>query len=217
MQLFALIITTILPGRQLERCNWISPAGGSIEAVCQREARRLGLEEMDVYLWDQTVPTGLPMGTKDSGVLVLSSGLVELLDDEALRAAILHELAHVRLGHSRTLTRLLGVIVGVIAAIGLHRQSSRRRRVLTQAMISGVGTLAILAVMRRMELEADAATIAYTRDAESLARALLIVRSGDPTASVSEYEPSPRSPLAGLLTIYPSPERRFPELFGESR
>lgn len=122
-------------------------------------------------------------------MIVLNSGLVDLMDEEEIRFIIGHELGHVLSGHAvyRTLLARLLVLTGVLSAVPL----------------GGLGFRVIVAALfewvRKSELSADRAGLLATQDPAVAFRTHMKLASGghledlDPTsffAQGQEYDES---------------------------
>jgi hypothetical protein len=123
----------------------------------------------------------------DKAFVVVTSGMVDLLDEEELRFVLGHEMGHVLSGHAvyQTMLQRLIRLSGVLAAIP----------------IGGLGIRAITAALmewsRKAELSADRAGLLATQDAAVAFRVLMKLASGghladlDPTsffAQGTEYD-----------------------------
>ncbi|HWM00197.1 MAG TPA: M48 family metallopeptidase [Nocardioidaceae bacterium] len=142
----------------------------------------------ELYVESHPVPTAITIGM-DKPIIVVSSGLVGLLDEEEMRFALAHEMGHVGSGHAvyQTLLQRLLQLSGVLTAIPL----------------GGLGVRAILAGLmewsRKSELSADRAGLLATQDPSVAFRVHMKLASGgrleslDPTsffAQGTEYAES---------------------------
>lgn len=140
----------------------------------------------ELYVSQSPQPQGLAIGM-DKPIIVLTSGLVELLDEEELRFVIGHELGHVLSGHAvyQTLLQRLLQLSTVLVAIPL----------------GGLGVRVIMAALmewsRKAELSADRAGLLATQDPAAALRVHMKLAGGgdlsnlDPTsflAQGAEYE-----------------------------
>lgn len=204
-----------LPGRKLASHPSVEAAPTALQQRAEQMADALGIDTVDLLVWDHDVPNALPFGDRSGGTLVLTTGLVDLLDEAELDAAMMHELGHVRHGHGR---RFGTVLVAVLAIVGVcaHRARGRGGRAwLSTVLVAGVCTLLSLAVIRRYELEADRAACRRLEDPEALARAIVAVRAGSGDVDLAAYDPPRASRVERLFLVYPHPADRFPQLFGE--
>jgi hypothetical protein len=142
----------------------------------------------ELYVASNPVPTSITIGL-DRPLIVVSSGLVSLLDEEEMRFALGHEMGHVVSGHAvyQTLLQRLIRLSGVLTAIPL----------------GGLGVRLILAAMmewsRKSELSADRAGLLATQEPSVAFRVHMKLASGghlenlDPTsffAQGAEYDDS---------------------------
>ncbi|MGH3986743.1 MAG: M48 family metallopeptidase [Actinomycetes bacterium] len=142
----------------------------------------------ELYVPSNPVPTAITIGM-DKPLIVVSSGMVDLLDEEEMRFALGHEMGHVGSGHAvyQTLLQRLIQLSGVLTAIPL----------------GGLGVRAILAGLmewsRKSELSADRAGLLATQDPAVAFRVHMKLASGghlenlDPTsffAQGTEYDAS---------------------------
>jgi Zn-dependent protease with chaperone function len=121
----------------------------------------------ELYVVANPLPNAITIGM-DKPVIVLNSGLVDLLDDEEIRFVLGHELGHALSGHAvyRSILERLLVLSGVLAAVPL----------------GGLGVRAILAALmewsRKAELSADRAGLLATQDPATAFRTHMKMASG---------------------------------------
>lgn len=207
-----------LPGQRIDSLPDFEPAPENLQARADGIATSLGIAELDLLVWEQPLADALVFGDRSRGILVLTTGLVELLDEDALDAAMAHELGHVRHGHVRRFGAAVLGIAGVLLALargtGPGRTALGRGLVTTTAAV--FGTLLLLALVRRYERAADEVAVEHLDDPAELARALLVVRTGDPDADPRTYEPAETSVVERLLTPYPPSDERLPGVLDPS-
>jgi Zn-dependent protease with chaperone function len=121
----------------------------------------------ELFVITNPVPNAMTIGI-NKPIIVLNSGIVELLDEEELRFLIAHELGHAVSGHAvyQTLLQRLLQLSGVLYAIPL----------------GGLGVRAIMAALmewaRKAELSADRAGLLATQDPAVAFRVHMKLASG---------------------------------------
>ncbi|MFJ3788207.1 M48 family metallopeptidase [Kitasatospora sp. NPDC090091] len=135
----------------------------------------LDLEKVpDLYVSQDPTVNAYCIGI-DSPIIVLTSGLIELLDEEELRSVIGHEVGHAMSGHAvyRTMLMILTNIAARIAWVPL-------------------GNLAIMAIVtalnewfRKAELSSDRAGLLAGQDLQASMRALMKLAGGHNTAEMN--------------------------------
>ncbi|MER8186346.1 M48 family metallopeptidase [Kitasatospora sp. NPDC094015] len=138
-------------------------------------AYALDLEQVpDLYVTQDPAVNAMCIGM-DTPIIVVTSGLVELLDEEELRAVIGHEVGHAMSGHAvyRTMLLILTNIAARIAWIPL-------------------GNLAITAVItalkewfRKAELSCDRAGLLAGQDLQASMRGLMKLAGGHNLAEMN--------------------------------
>ena len=158
-----------------------------LHALLADVSRILDAPEMpEVFVSANPVPNALTVGM-NKPFIVISSGLVDLLDDEEMRFVLAHELGHSMSGHAvyQTLLQRLIQLSGVLNTIPM----------------GGLGVRAIMAALmewsRKAELSADRAGLLATQDPPTAFRVHMQLASGghlenlDPTsffAQGQEYD-----------------------------
>ncbi|MER5972356.1 M48 family metallopeptidase [Streptomyces sp. NPDC002055] len=129
----------------------------------------LDLEKVPpMYVTQDPQPTAMCIGL-DEPVIVVSTGLVELLDEEEMRAVIGHEVGHALSGHAvyRTILLFLTTIAVKVAWIPL----------------GNVAVMALVAALRewfrKSELSADRAGLLVGQDLQASMRGLMKIAGGN--------------------------------------
>ncbi|MDH6125178.1 M48 family metallopeptidase [Kitasatospora sp. GP82] len=146
-----------------------------LHAMVQDAARVLDLERVpELYVTQDPAVNAMCIGM-DTPIIVVTSGLVELLDEEELRAVIGHEVGHAMSGHAvyRTMLLVLTNIATRVAWIPL-------------------GNLAITAVItalkewfRKAELSCDRAGLLAGQDLQASMRGLMKLAGGHNLAEMN--------------------------------
>ncbi len=128
----------------------------------------LDVDELpEMFVFGNPAPNAITIGM-NKPIIVLSSGLLDLLDDEEMRFVIAHELGHAVSGHAvyQTLLQRLIQLSGVLYAVPL----------------GGLGVRAIMAALmewsRKSELSADRAGLLATQDPATAFRVHMKLASG---------------------------------------
>ncbi|MFC4035471.1 M48 family metallopeptidase [Streptomyces polygonati] len=142
---------------------------GHLNAMLRDACYILDLEKSPLlYVSQNPVPNAMCIGM-DEPIIVLTTGLVELLDEEEMRAVIGHEVGHALSGHSvyRTILLFLTSLALRVAWIPL-------------------GNLAVLALVtalrewfRKSELSADRAGLLVGQDVRASMRGLMKLAGGN--------------------------------------
>jgi Zn-dependent protease with chaperone function len=181
----------------------------------------LDLEEPEMYVTLDPVPNAFTYG-HTRPFIVLTSGLVELLDDEERFYVIAHELGHIKADHVlyTVLARNIAAIMALVGQVTLGIGS-----ILGQGLV-----IALNDWFRKAELTADRAGLLCVQDIEPCMRVFMKLAGGSRRLAeemdynefvrqIREYEDADRSNLNRaykvLLTLYrthPFPILRAREL-----
>lgn len=171
--------------------------------VSEAVAIGAGVPAPRMFVIDDPSPNAFATGRDPSkAAIAVTTGLLDLLDREALEGVVAHEMAHVRNYDIRFLSFLAATVGAIVVLRDLVLRWMRfgRRRsvgggrgqafalvaVLVLVVLAPImATLLHFAVSRRREYLADATATYITRNPEGLARALEALRDyrGEPLAS----------------------------------
>jgi Zn-dependent protease with chaperone function len=183
----------------------------------------LGIEEPELYVQVDPVPNAFTFG-HTRPFIVLSSGLVDMLDDEERFFVIAHELGHIKCGHV-LYTMLARNIAAVVSLIG--------QATLGLGSLLGQGlVLALYDWYRKSELSADRAGLLCVQDINPAIRTFMKFAGGasrlyaemdqnEFVRQIREYQDADRSHLnrayKAIITAFrthPFPILRAHELDG---
>ena len=136
--------------------------------LMRESAAVLDMAEPELYLWQNPYPNAFAIGMSRY-TIVMTSGLVDLLEPDEVRAVIAHELGHIKSGHMlyRTIAIFLSLI-GLIAARNLPFVN-----LITEALV-----YAFYDWSRKSELTADRAGLLVAQDPQVSIRVLLKLAGG---------------------------------------
>jgi heat shock protein HtpX len=193
-----------------------------------------------LYFVARPEPEAFTVASGDAAAIVVSRGVLDVLDRHELAGVLAHEVSHVKARDSRLLAlmhamrQLTGsvVLVGVMAVLfsllGLFPPVSPLVPLLL--VLPGMSMAATLAVSRTREFDADLGAAALLGDPEPLARALhklerihsgLLGTLGIPAESIVppslRTHPPTRERVQRLMALLPSRRRRAPWPAGPAR
>ena len=126
-----------------------------LDSIIRKCGIMLGLKVLpESFIISSDIPQAFTFGTDEEPMLVISSSMLEIMDEEELEAVIAHELGHVKSGHLvyHTLAELL--VQGASFSFSLMGLN----------MITEPIRLLLLAWHRDSEISADRASILVTND-----------------------------------------------------
>lgn len=195
-------------------------------------AHRAGITCPEVAVFEGT-PNAFATGAfRHSALVAVSTGLLELMNREQVRAVLAHEVAHVANGDMQTMGLLQGVmntfvmflsrVVGMVIDRGVLRNESSRPGVGYIASVFALdlvfGLLASFVVMafsRHREFRADhgaAVLLGSARPMQSALRTLLTAPTHELPRQVSALGITNRAGLTRLLSSHPALEDRIAAL-----
>lgn len=169
-------------------------------------AYRAGMPMPKVYIIENPTPNAFATGrSPEKGVVAVTTGIMQLLEERELRAVIGHEMAHVK--NRDTLTSsIVATIAGAISMISFMLLFfGGQRNALASIAIMILAPLAAsviqFAISRTREFAADEAGARIVRDPHALASALQKLHQG------VAYSPMKETPqqeaVAALYIVHP--------------
>ncbi len=142
---------------------------GHIHDMASAAAESLGVPVPDIFIFQDRRPNAFTVGT-EYPLIVLHSGLLDLLDPDELLAAIAHEVGHIKCHHGLYLT-LSNFLKNCLWFLGALRAFALPL------------DLALAEWYRKAELSADRASLLVSDDRSAVIRALMKCAGGSPTVS----------------------------------
>ncbi|MGH7191936.1 MAG: M48 family metallopeptidase [Candidatus Saccharimonadales bacterium] len=180
-----------------------------------------GLPMPRVYIMDDPAPNAFATGRNPKGSAVcVTSGLLDIMDDQELQGVLAHELSHVKNYDIRVsmvafaLTAVISLIADIILRLVWFGNDDRENNqvflilgIVAAILAPIVATLIQLAVSRQREYLADATGALTTRYPEGLARALAKIEK---TGSVAKHQ---NTATAHLFFVNPLKGHSLANLF----
>jgi heat shock protein HtpX len=191
-------------------------------------AERANIESVPtVYVIPSANPEALTTGIGSNTLMIVSTGLLQILGRRELRAVMAHELSHVR-NHDLTLfalvaamqqvTRIVAGVIMAIVVVGLPMLLLGRlvlpvEAILYLGFVPLVSLFAQLALLRTREFQADLGAAELTGDPEALAAALSrIEHTRQPLWNSFIRNGTQQSKMSDLLKTHPTTEERIERL-----
>ena len=165
--------------RNLESTIRLSPRqGGSIYEAFEYACRILDIETPpELYIKNQPFFNAYAMGTKRHAI-VLTSSLVDAVNEEELLAVIAHELGHIKCEHM-----LYKTVSHVLAIFGLEA---------IRDLVPGVGQAASMAIglamtswSKKAELSCDRAALLVAQDVQVVSHLTMLLAAGSRKIMIS--------------------------------
>jgi heat shock protein HtpX len=219
-------------------------AAPGLRRMVQELSTRAGLPMPRVFLMHDPQPNAFATGRDPAhGVVAVTTGLLQLLDERELRGVIAHELAHIK-NRDILLSTLAATVAAAVTWLahaagffghlfvgrGEEEEGPSPVQMLLLALVAPIAaTLIQLGISRSREYLADQTGARIAEDPEGLARALLKLQHGAQVLP-SAHAPQPATaslfivnPLAGvegimsLFSTHPRIEERVRRLRGLER
>ncbi|MGB9933775.1 M48 family metallopeptidase [Haloarcula amylolytica] len=214
----------VVPAIQYKLGKWLALRGaedmpddqrfGYVHQMVRRLCRDMGLEEPRLMVMDMGVPNAFAVGRKGAGVVVVSSELMQLLDDDELEGVIAHELAHIKNRDVITMVvgQSIGMLVGYVAYFavlfgGERNMGSWIMAMVASSLANALVMVFVLAISRYREYVADADARRAIGTGEPLARALEKISRG------AEGRESKVEDSMNALCIFNADKGLFEKLF----
>jgi len=191
-------------------------------------SRDMGIEKPELKMARMGVPNAFAVGRKGAGVVVVSTELMQLLDDDELEGVLAHELAHI--ANRDVVTMVIGQgiasIVGIAAqfvvlASGDNDLADFFLAIIVGNIVQFFVMLFVLAISRYREYVADADAKDAIGGGDPLARALEKISGGNERARESAVDEqvsalcifgSSDSFVSKLVSTHPPTEERIRRL-----
>jgi len=149
-------------------------------------SRDMGIEKPRLMAANMGVPNAFAVGRKGAGVVVVSTELMSMLDDDELEGVIAHELSHIANRDVVTMVVGQGIasVVGIVAQWAVLLTGDNELADFFLAMIVGqivqmIAMIFVLAISRYREFVADADAKRAIGSGDPLARALEKIQRGN--------------------------------------
>lgn len=152
----------------------------STEQLCDE----MDIEKPRLMIAEMGVPNAFAVGRKKSGVVVLSSEIIQLLDHDELEGVIAHELAHIKnrdvvlMVIGQSIASMVGIIVQWAVMLSDDSIASIFLGIILGNIAQLIVMIFVLAISRYREYVADEDAATYTRNPEAMARALEKISAG---------------------------------------
>ena len=214
----------VVPAIQYKLGKWLALRGaedmpndqrfGYVHQMVRRLCRDMDIEEPRLMVMDMGVPNAFAVGRKGAGVVVVSSELMQLLDDDELEGVIAHELAHIKNRDVITMVvgQSIGMLVGYVAYFavlfgGERNVGSWIMAMIASSLANALVMVFVLAISRYREYVADADARRAIGTGEPLARALEKISRG------AERRESKVEDSMNALCIFNADKGLFEKLF----
>ena len=154
--------TTLIVGREIlpiSQHDDVEPLDDTyVEEELASIADEYGAAEPTIYIWDMDVANGFVLGTPEKTIIVVSTALIDLLNQDEVVAVLAHELGHTAQQHTLKLSGLLiaAISAGLVAARLADQHRCKKTALAVLLGVYGIEAVGILAATRRAEAAADA-------------------------------------------------------------
>ncbi len=195
----------------------------STERLCDE----MGIEKPKLMVAEMGVPNAFAVGRKADGIVVVSSEIIDILEQDELEGVIAHELAHIKnrdtvmMVMGQSLAAMVGWIVYLVVAFRGERDIASIMVGWVASMVAQmIVTVFLMAISRYREYVADEEAAEYTRNPDAMARALEKISAGAKGNEMQAKENvsalcifgGERGLLGTLFASHPPTEKRIERL-----
>lgn len=205
-----LVVRALLADGPVDAMASLEPAPPELQARLDTLADAGECGAVDLFLYESDVANAIPIATDDGAVVVLTTGLLDRLGEDALMGVLAHELAHIELRHGRRFGAVL-LVTGVVG-LAIERLVARSHwtfRAAAVAILAGGSVVGLPAVSRSYVRAADALAIDRLGDPDPLAKAIIAMRTGRSDVDPATYDPPAPSLRSRVLGLYPPHRARM--------
>jgi len=154
-----------------------------LHKMVQRLSNQAGIPKPKIYRNDMSVPNAFATGRNpEKGVVCVTEGLMNTLNDEEVEGVIAHELAHIK-NRDTLINAVVATIAGAIGIIaemafwgamlgGREEESDMISALVLMILTPLIATIIRMAVSRSMEFRADSEAVRISGNKRGLSSAL---------------------------------------------
>lgn len=154
-----------------------------LHSMVEELAENAGIPKPRVFRNDMQVPNAFATGrSPEKGVVCVTQGLMDTLEEDEVRGVIAHELAHIRNRDTlvNSVVATVAGAVGILAELafwgamfgGREEEGEMVSALALMILTPLIATVIRMAVSRTMEFRADSGAVEIARDKEGLSSAL---------------------------------------------
>ncbi len=203
-----------------------------LQEVIEVLARRAGLPGVpELHYLATSMPNAFAVGSTKNSAIVLTDGLLRVMDLRELAGILAHEISHIRnhdlwtMGLADIISRVTGAMAtagAVLLLVSLPLMIEEHGAVHWPVIVlllaaPTINTLIQLGLSRTREFDADLEAAGLTGDPEGLASALAKLQRYDPGFWERILLPGRRNPHPSVLRTHPDTEERIERLLSLRR
>ncbi|MFB6241781.1 MAG: zinc metalloprotease HtpX [Candidatus Nanosalina sp.] len=154
-----------------------------LHSMVEELSEKAGIPKPRIYRNDMQVPNAFATGRNpEKGVVCVTQGLMNSLDDQEVRGVVAHELAHIR-NRDTLVNSVVATIAGAVGIIaemafwgamlgGREEEGDMVSALALMILTPLIATVIRLAISRSMEFRADSGAVEISGDKEGLSSAL---------------------------------------------
>ncbi len=193
-----------------------APAGHRLEQVTKEIARDAKIPVPKVYILPSQSPNAFATGRNpEHAAVAATQGILNILDDNELKAVMAHEIGHV-VNRDTLISTVAASISGGVMILsrfalftGGNSSQSWGKRVAVSVLAPVAATIITLAISRDREYSADEYSARLTKKPIYLADALLKLESGVRKAPMQDHSPE----TAHMFIVHPFSGLSIGEVF----